>query len=203
MSKPVRVLVVDDSALMRKMIPQILERDSSIQVVGTAMDGSFGLKKIAELRPDVVTIDLDMPRMDGMEMLRQITRIHRIPSIIVSAHSTTGASATFKALALGAFDFVAKPRDAAQANLEAIARELISKVKVAAETGVPKNVAPVVTFQSGGTRVKKSPTRIGSAPRVSGGDSRFRGCSRFTRTRTSSPASPATRRPRPTRSSSS
>ena len=94
MSKPVRVLVVDDSALMRKMIPQILERDSSIQVVGTAMDGSFGLKKIAELRPDVVTIDLDMPRMDGMEMLRQITRIHRIPSIIVSAHSTTGASAT-------------------------------------------------------------------------------------------------------------
>jgi two-component system, chemotaxis family, protein-glutamate methylesterase/glutaminase len=164
MSKPVRVLVVDDSALMRKMIPQILERDTSIHVVGTAMDGSFGLKKITELRPDVVTIDLDMPRMDGMEMLRQITRIHRIPSIIVSAHSTAGASATFKALALGAFDFVAKPRDAAQANLEAIARELISKVKVAAETGVPKYVAPAVTFQSGVTRVKKSPTRIGAAP---------------------------------------
>ena len=164
MSKPVRVLVVDDSALMRKMIPQILERDSSIQVVGTAMDGSFGLKKIAELRPDVVTLDLEMPRMDGMEMLRQITRIHRIPAIIVSAHSTAGASATFKALALGAFDFVAKPRDAAQANLEAISRELISKVKVAAETGVPKYVAPAGTFQSGVMRVKKSSPRIGSAP---------------------------------------
>lgn len=164
MSNPVRVLVVDDSALMRKMIPQILERDTSIQVVGTAMDGTFGLKKIAELRPDVVTLDLEMPRMDGMEMLRQITRIHRIPAIIVSAHSTAGASATFKALALGAFDFVAKPRDAAQANLEAIARELISKVKVAAETGVPKYVAPTPRFQPATQRPKKTTSRPGAAP---------------------------------------
>ncbi len=142
MSAPVRVLVVDDSALMRKMIPQILERDGSIQVVGTAMDGSFGLKKILELKPDVVTLDLDMPRMDGMEMLRQITRIHRIPAIIVSSHSTAGASATFKALALGAFDFVAKPQNAASAHLEAIANELTTKVKVAAHAGVPRYITP-------------------------------------------------------------
>ncbi len=142
MSAPVRVLVVDDSALMRKMIPQILERDGSIHVVGTAMDGSFGLKKIQELKPDVVTLDLDMPRMDGMEMLRQITRIHRIPAIIVSSHSTAGAAATFKALALGAFDFVAKPQNAASAHLEAIAQELTTKVKVAAQSGVPKYITP-------------------------------------------------------------
>ena len=68
-SDPVRVLVVDDSALMRKLIPQILERDSSIQVVGTAMDGTFGLRKIEELKPDVVTLDLEMPRMDGLDTL--------------------------------------------------------------------------------------------------------------------------------------
>ena len=136
MSEKVRVLVVDDSALMRKLIPQILQRDESIEVVGTAMDGSFGLKKIEELRPHVVTLDLDMPRMDGMETLRQITRAYKVPVIIVSSHSTAGASSTFKALALGAFDFVAKPRDAAHSQMEEIAAELIGKIKVAAQIGV-------------------------------------------------------------------
>jgi two-component system chemotaxis response regulator CheB len=138
MSEPVRVLVVDDSALMRKLIPQILERDGSIQVVGTAMDGAFGLKKIEDLRPQVVTLDLEMPRMDGIETLRQITKKFRIPVIVVSAHTTEGASATFKALALGAFDFVAKPRDAASAHMEQIAAELITKIKVAAGTELPR-----------------------------------------------------------------
>jgi len=137
MSDPVRVLVVDDSALMRKLIPQILERDSSIQVVGTAMDGSFGLKKIEELKPQVVTLDLEMPRMDGIETLREIHKKYRIPVIVVSAHTTQGASATFKALSLGAFDFVAKPKDAAQARMDEIAAELITKIKAAAQTKMP------------------------------------------------------------------
>jgi len=141
MSDRVKVLVVDDSALMRKLIPQILQRDEGIEVVGTAMDGTFGLKKIEELHPHVVTLDLDMPRMDGMETLRQITRNYKLPVIIVSSHSTAGASATFKALALGAFDFVAKPRDAAQSQMEEIAQELISKIKVAAQTGVSRGHA--------------------------------------------------------------
>jgi two-component system chemotaxis response regulator CheB len=117
MKQPVRVLVVDDSALMRKLIPQIIESDTSIHVVGTAMDGAFALKKIDELRPDVVTLDLEMPRMDGMETLRAITRKYRLPVIIVSAHSSQGASSTFKALALGAFDFITKPKDAASAHM--------------------------------------------------------------------------------------
>ena len=73
----------------------------------------IGLKKIGELRPDVVTLDLDMPRMDGMEMLRQITRKQRVPVIVFSAHTEAGASVTLKALALGAFDFVTKPQEAA------------------------------------------------------------------------------------------
>ena len=76
MKKPVKVLVVDDSALMRKLIPQMIERDGSIQVVGTAMDGAFALEKIPDLKPDVVTLDLEMPRMDGMETLRKIMRKH-------------------------------------------------------------------------------------------------------------------------------
>ncbi len=135
MKQPFRVLVVDDSALMRKLIPQIIERDGAIQVVGTAMDGAFALAKIAELKPQVVTLDLEMPRMDGLETLRAITRQHRLPVIIVSSHSTEGAAATFRALAQGAFDFVAKPRDIVPEHMEEIATELISKIKAAALAG--------------------------------------------------------------------
>src|ERR1700737_3363075 len=131
MSERVRVLVVDDSALMRKLIPTILERDSSIEVVGTAMDGAFALKIIEELHPDVVTLDLEMPRMDGIETLRLIMRRAPMPVIVFSTHSKEGAYSTFKALALGAIDFVAKPRDAAAGHLDAIAVELIEKIKVA------------------------------------------------------------------------
>src|SRR6202158_2579033 len=131
MSDTVRVLVVDDSALMRKLIPAILARDPSIEVVGTAMDGAFALKKIEDPRPDVVTLDLEMPRMDGMETLRLIMRRAPMPVIVFSTHSREGAYSTFKALAIGAVDFVAKPRDAAAGHLDAIAVELIERIKVA------------------------------------------------------------------------
>jgi two-component system, chemotaxis family, protein-glutamate methylesterase/glutaminase len=131
--KPIRVLVVDDSALMRKLIPQILETDNSIHVVGTAIDGNFGLKKLDDLRPQVVTLDLEMPGMGGLEMLKEIMRRHRVPVIVVSSHSTQGASVTLKALSLGAFDFVAKPRDVST-RMQEIARDLISKIKAAAQS---------------------------------------------------------------------
>lgn len=145
MSQPIKVLVVDDSALMRKLIPQIIERNPSLHVVGTAMDGEFALKKIDELKPDVVTLDLEMPRMDGMETLRQIMRHHRVPVIVVSAHTTEGASSTFKALGYGAFDFIAKPKDALSAQMEDVARDLITKIKAAAENrlSTPAPVPPM------------------------------------------------------------
>jgi two-component system, chemotaxis family, protein-glutamate methylesterase/glutaminase len=125
MKDRVRVLVVDDSALMRKLIPIILERDPDIEVVGTAMDGAFALRKIGELRPDVVTLDLEMPRMDGIETLRMIMRSAPLPVIVFSTHSKEGAYSTFKALALVAIDFVAKPTDAAAGNLNPVAYQLI------------------------------------------------------------------------------
>ncbi len=131
MRERVRVLVVDDSALMRKLIPLILERDPDVEVVGTAMDGAFALRKIAELRPDVVTLDLEMPRMDGIETLRMIMRSAPLPVIVFSTHSKEGAYSTFKALALGAIDFVPKPQDAAGGHLETVAVQLIEKIKVA------------------------------------------------------------------------
>ena len=139
MMERVRVLVVDDSALMRKLIPLMLERDPDIEVVGTAMDGAFALRKIAELHPDVVTLDLEMPRMDGIETLRLIMRNAPLPVIVFSTHSKEGAYSTFKALALGAIDFVAKPKDAATGHLDPIAYQLTEKIKVAKRAGRPKS----------------------------------------------------------------
>jgi two-component system chemotaxis response regulator CheB len=135
MMGPMRVLVVDDSALMRRLIPKILEREPSIQVVGTAMDGHFALKKIEELSPQVVTLDLEMPGLNGIDTLKEIMRRWGLPVIVVSSHSTAGASITLKALALGAFDFVAKPKDVS-ATMPAIADELIRKIRAAAHHGV-------------------------------------------------------------------
>jgi two-component system, chemotaxis family, protein-glutamate methylesterase/glutaminase len=145
MSARIRVLVVDDSALMRKLIPAVLARDTSIEVVGTAMDGAFALKKIEELHPDVVTLDLEMPRMDGMETLRLIMRRAPMPVVLFSTHSKEGAYATLKALALGAIDFVQKPQDAAAGHLDSIAEELIEKIKVAKRAAGRKLPAVVVS----------------------------------------------------------
>lgn len=164
MKERVRVLVVDDSALMRKLIPLILERDPDIEVVGTAMDGAFAIKKISELQPDVVTLDLEMPRMDGVETLRTIMRNVPLPVIVFSTHSKEGAYSTFKALALGAIDFVTKPKDAAAGNLEPVAYQLAEKIKVAKRAGGPKALpriemqAPVARKSRGRTAIP--PSRI-------------------------------------------
>src|SRR5438046_1893580 len=139
MSERIRVLVVDDSALMRKLIPAILARDSSIEVVGTAMDGAFALKKIEELQPDVVTLDLEMPRMDGMETLRLIMRRAPLPVILFSTHSKEGGYATLKALAMGAVDFLAKPKDAAAGHLDDIADQVVAPVTLPRHTAGRKH----------------------------------------------------------------
>jgi two-component system chemotaxis response regulator CheB len=149
----IRVLVVDDSALMRKLIPAILARDSSIEVVGTAMDGAFALKKIEELQPDVVTLDLEMPRMDGMEMLRLVMKSAPLPIILFSTHSKEGGYATLKALAFGAVDFLQKPKDAAAGHLEEIADQLIAKIKLAKSAA--KRKLPPVTVVEELSRVTK------------------------------------------------
>ena len=164
MRERVRVLVVDDSALMRKLIPMILERDPDIEVVGTAMDGAFALRKIAELQPDIVTLDLEMPRMDGLETLRMIMRGAPLPVIVFSTHSKEGAYSTFKALALGAIDFVPKPKNAAAGNLEPVALQLAEKIKVAKRAGgrksIPKPVLEVPPSSKKRSRPAVPPNRI-------------------------------------------
>jgi len=163
MSDRIRVLVVDDSALMRKLIPAILARESSIEVVGTAMDGAFALKKIEELHPDVVTLDLDMPRMDGMETLRLIMQRAPLPVILFSTHSKEGGYATLKALALGAVDFLAKPKDAAAGHLDEIADQLIAKIKVAKRAAgrkLPPAIIEDTPAPRKGTRTAFPPRRV-------------------------------------------
>ncbi len=163
MTERIRVLVVDDSALMRKLIPAILARDSSIEVVGTAMDGAFALKKIEELKPDVVTLDLEMPRMDGMETLRLIMQRAPLPVILFSTHSKEGGYATFKALAMGAVDFLAKPKDAAAGRLDDIADRLIAKIKVAKRAAgrkLPPAVIEETSAPKKGARAALPPRRI-------------------------------------------
>lgn len=159
----VRVLVIDDSALMRKLIPQVLAGDPSIEVVGTAMDGAFGLKKIAELKPDVVTLDLEMPRMDGIEMLRSALGKYRVPVIIVSSQTQENARTALKALSLGAFDFVSKPSDSGSGGMASIAVELALKIKVAASSGAPKMIVSTPTDSHGNSkdsRDRRVPNRV-------------------------------------------
>jgi len=163
MTDRVRVLVVDDSALMRKLIPQILAADPTIEVVGTAMDGSFGLRKIEELKPQVVTLDLEMPGMNGIDMLKRVMRmVYPVPVLVVSAHSTEGASITLKALGLGAFDFVAKPKDVST-RMPEIAAELITKIKAAAHSKgvtVPNLTGHVVSPEKAPPTTGKTPSRV-------------------------------------------
>jgi two-component system chemotaxis response regulator CheB len=126
------------------------------------MDGLLGLKKIAELRPDVVTLDLEMPRMDGLDTLREIVKHHAIPVIVVSSHTSKGAYSALNALSQGAFDFVAKPTDSPKGGLEQIAKELAIKIKVAAISGPPKktfhpptHATPAPKLQPNGNRPKR------------------------------------------------
>ena len=125
----IRVLVVDDSALMRKLVSNLLEKDPEIQVIATAIDGLFALSKIENLKPDVVTLDVDMPRLDGLLALEQIVTRFSVPVVMLSALTRRGAQLAMKALEKGAVDIVGKPTNASQ--IGEVAAELVEKVKAA------------------------------------------------------------------------
>src|SRR3954469_13919881 len=128
---PIRALVVDDSAVVRRTVTTVLDELDGIEVVGTARDGSAGLIKIAELNPDVVTLDVEMPGINGIETLRQIrAQFPRLPVIMYSTITESGARATLDALALGAVDYATKPSGAT--------------TREAAQQQVRENLAPLV-----------------------------------------------------------
>jgi two-component system, chemotaxis family, protein-glutamate methylesterase/glutaminase len=130
--KKTRVLVVDDAVVMRRVVSHVLEGDAALEIVGTASNGSLALTKIAELHPDLVTLDLEMPELDGLATLKALRQVHsHLPVIMLSRFTERGASATSKALALGANDFVTLPNGVGNLieAMQRIQEQLIPKIK--------------------------------------------------------------------------
>ncbi len=134
--KKIRVLVIDDSALMRQLLTALLEEDSDIEVVGAATDPYVAREKIKRLNPDVLTLDVEMPGMDGLTFLEKLMRLRPMPVVMVSSLTDRGTEATIRALELGAIDFVAKPRDNVREGMSTLAREICDKVHMAARAHV-------------------------------------------------------------------
>lgn len=133
---PVKVLIVDDSALVRQLLTEILSKDPEIEVVGAAPDPLIARDKIKQLKPDVLTLDVEMPRMDGLQFLANLMRLHPLPVVMVSSLTEAGADVTQKALELGAIDFVTKPKLDVAKGLTAYGPILCEKVKMAAKARI-------------------------------------------------------------------
>jgi two-component system chemotaxis response regulator CheB len=134
--KKIRVLVADDSALMRQTLRRIIAASADFDLVGLARDGEDAVTKARELRPDVISMDINMPKLDGITALQIILQEKICPVVMVSSLTQQGTTTTFECLELGAFDFVAKPDGTVSSNLGAVAEELISKLKAAASRGI-------------------------------------------------------------------
>lgn len=157
---PVRVLVVDDSAVMRQLLSSLLSDDPEIEVVGTAPDPHVARERIKALNPDVVTLDVEMPRMDGLTFLRKIMTLRPTPVVMVSTLTQAGAEVTLEALEIGAVDFVAKPTaDLANART-GLAIELQTKVKAAARTRVGMRRNALVQRRERPPRVRGASEKI-------------------------------------------
>jgi two-component system chemotaxis response regulator CheB len=128
----IKLLIVDDSALVRKLLSEMLGRDREIEIVGTAADPYLAREKIKQLNPDVITLDVEMPRMDGLTFLENLMRLRPMPVVMVSSLTQKGADVTLRALELGAVDFVAKPKIDVAGSLVEYTAELIAKIKMAA-----------------------------------------------------------------------
>lgn len=127
----IRVLVIDDSALMRKLLTEIINAAPDLEVVGAAPDAVTAREMIKAMNPDVLTLDVQMPRMDGLEFLEKLMRLRPMPVVMVSAFTQAGSETTLKALELGAVDFIAKPRAESALSLEEYGHELADKIRAA------------------------------------------------------------------------
>ena len=159
MADLLKVLIVDDSALMRQLLTKILSSDPELVVVGTAGDPFVAREKIIALKPDVLTLDIEMPRMDGLTFLEKLMRGHPMPVIMISSLTDKGADTTLRALGLGAIDYISKPKlDVSNGTIEH-ASEIIAKVKAAARARVRRasvtiaqpNVSSAKTYQFSAT----------------------------------------------------
>jgi two-component system chemotaxis response regulator CheB len=153
-----RVVVVDDSALVRSLLTEIINRQPDMQCVGAASDPLVAREMIRNLNPDVITLDVEMPRMDGIDFLGKLMRLRPMPVVMVSTLTERGADVTLRALELGAVDFVAKPKIGVADGLKRLADDITDKVRVAAKARLNRAPAPVPT-------VAPEAGPAGSAPR--------------------------------------
>ncbi|MGE5403843.1 MAG: response regulator, partial [Candidatus Saccharibacteria bacterium] len=130
--KKIRVLVVDDSAFMRRVISDIINKQHDMEAVGTSRNGQEALEKIKEMTPDVVTLDVEMPVMDGLEALERIMTEEPLPVIMLSSLTQSGADATMRALQRGAVDFIPKPSGTVSLDIEKVSDEIVNKIRIAA-----------------------------------------------------------------------
>ena len=156
--KKIRVLVIDDSALVRKMLVEILSTSDEIDVVGTAEDPIDARGKIKQLAPDVLTLDIEMPKMSGLQFLKNLMRLRPMPVIMVSTLTERGAPETLEALEVGAVDYICKPKANTEAKLNIFSLELINKVRMASIARVQpyrqnKTSAPLVNTKSDYSKV--------------------------------------------------
>ncbi|HOI08800.1 MAG TPA: chemotaxis response regulator protein-glutamate methylesterase [Deltaproteobacteria bacterium] len=139
---PIKVLIIDDSALVRKLLTDVLSSDPHIEVVGSAPDPLIAVRKIQTLKPDVITLDIEMPKMDGLTFLEKLMKSTPMPVIMFSSLTQKGAEATMKALSLGAIDFITKPRIKLTESMEDLRANIVSRVKAAATAKLKKAIAP-------------------------------------------------------------
>jgi two-component system chemotaxis response regulator CheB len=138
--KKIRVVVVDDSALVRSLLAEIINRQRDMECVGVANDPLVAREIIRELNPDVITLDVEMPRMDGLDFLGRLMRLRPMPVLMISTLTERGAEVTMKALELGAIDFVAKPRIGLADGIKELAEQIVEKIRVAASAQVKRAV---------------------------------------------------------------
>jgi two-component system chemotaxis response regulator CheB len=185
--RKIKVLIVDDSALVRQILVEILKTADDMQVVGTASDPFVARERIKELNPDVLTLDVEMPRMDGLTFLANLMRLRPMPVVMVSSLTERGAETTLKALELGAVDFVSKPKVDVAGTLRDFSDEILTKIRVAAGARVlaratpppaaivaPKHTADAILPAHAGSRMLRTTDRIIAVGSSTGGTEAIR-----------------------------
>jgi two-component system, chemotaxis family, protein-glutamate methylesterase/glutaminase len=162
----IRVLIADDSAFMRKVLVSILDTDGAFEVVGESRDGRETVEKSAKLKPHVITMDINMPHMDGLQATEIIMSTEPRPILIVSSESKDGADATLRALELGAIDFVAKPSGGIDLDMSSVREELVRKLRIASKVRVIRNLLRAAPAKV--ARVDPTPKQFAYAPELSG-----------------------------------